>query len=152
MLDRLMKCTGLSKSSAARVLANWVLLDVNELQSDAEAVVGNATFSEHMAWSCRNLSDPRNPFAGIEANDLSCRLGLPSMGRPHYAFGHILSPGSVARKPTAFDGGMYEHWVPGGVTKPHAPCEGKYPVGLPEVVHEANRFKNIYTSIRETSG
>jgi hypothetical protein len=152
LLERLMACAGLTRSNAAALLSNWVLFDSSDLQDEVQTLLGDAKVSQYMTWSYRNAKDQYDPFNGVDLQDLPCRLGLPSMGADHYAFGHMLPAASAPRKPTAFDGGMNEQWIPGGYTLPYGACQPKYSVGLPEVVHEPNRFRNIYTSLKELPG
>ena len=105
--------------------------------------------SLYMMWSFRNPKVPHDPFSGIDLGGLPCRLGLPSFGVPeHVGFGHARREKCKYKKPTAFDAGLGEQWVVGGFTKPLPPCAGKYPKGLPEVVHDAAHFTSIVTELK----
>jgi hypothetical protein len=149
LIRRLCECCGLTIKHAQRKIGHWVSLDFKDLQSEIKDVLGEETITLHLMWSYRNDKKPRDPFFEIEIRDLPCRLGLRSFGSDHYAFGHKLSAGEKAYIPTSFDAGLYEQWEPGGVTKPHDACNTKYPTGLPEVVHNPNKFQNISTRLFE---
>ena len=151
MIRRLCECCGLTRRQALRKLGHWIVLDFRDLQSEIKDILGDEPITLYLImWSYRNNNDPRDPFFGIVKEDLSCQLGLPSFGKEdHYTFGHVLPAGEKAFMPTAFDGGLYDQWEPGGTTKPHDACRTKYPLGLPEVIHKPNRFENISTRLFE---
>lgn len=106
-----------------------------------------ATTARSLMWSYRN-TDPADPFAGIEINDLPCRLALPSYAASeHVAFGHYVSAENRPCVPTFFDAGLSNEWRPGGKTHPLPPCKPKYSEGLPEVVHRPTLFRDISTEL-----
>ncbi|MCU0786225.1 MAG: hypothetical protein MUF81_19695 [Verrucomicrobia bacterium] len=152
LVARLRVCAKISRIKTLRHLADWVGFDVNKLQSEIENLLGDALIGQFVMWSYRNERDAYDPFSGVVVRDLPCRLGLPSFPKEdHYAFGHMM-PDSKARRvrtPTAFDGELYQQWIPGGFTRPHDACKSTYSDGLPEVVHRPNNFKNIYTKLKE---
>jgi hypothetical protein len=104
-----------------------------------------AQITRHLMWSYRNPPHFHEPFLNIDRTDVVCRLGLPTYGGEHIAFGH--QSASAVRIPTSFDAGLIDEWRPGGNTKPLPPCEHKYANGLPEVVHDPNVFHNIATAL-----
>jgi hypothetical protein len=153
-IDRVMEVTQWSEEKTKEFLRDWSSVgnDQGEILSTLSGLFGEKTITEYIMWSYRNTTKGNDPFCGIDPQSLPCRLGLPSFlegGCNHYAFGHLLPSNSRTCKPTCFDSNLCEHWIPGGMTKPHKACITKYPKGLPELVHLPNKFKNIKTNLIE---
>ncbi len=153
--DRIAEALGHDDTvEAEEMLSQFAAHDKDKLADEIEDLgLAESKITRHMMWSYRNEAADDDPFFGIDPQRLPCRLGLPSFldRADHIAFGHLLPTKTKATQPTCLDGGLYEHWIPGGYTKPHDACRKKYPKGLPEVVHRPNKFKNVYTELMEVT-
>lgn len=107
----------------------------------------DSTVCASLMWSYRNPPHYSDPFRDVDLFDLPCRLALPSYGvaREHIAFGHQSPPATFTA--TSFDAELEDRWRSGGMTRPLPDCERKYPVGLPEIVHDPNTFHNVATRL-----
>ncbi|OOQ58277.1 hypothetical protein [Mucilaginibacter pedocola] len=105
------------------------------------------TFYKGIQWSFP-MPSSEDIFANqIAIQKLPCRAGIMGASKK-IIFTHKLSADYNVRKPTSFDAGFYEQFLPNGLTKPLDSCMTE--TGFEEFVHTPNQFFNINPNLYET--
>lgn len=105
---------------------------------------------QYLLWAYRNAAEPSDPFSGLDAAYMPCRLGLDAnAGDIYVAWGIGQLRSSQVSGPTAFDAGIGHmgKWEPGGFTKPDSSCSSM--TGLPEVVLRPPSFRQLAVDFLE---
>lgn len=94
-----------------------------------------------MMWSFQNDKSEKKIFSNLPLRELACILGLDDKTIKESKIAIEHSTTEPILKPTFFDAGINELWIPGGITKPRDECTEHS--GLREFVHKPNVFQNI---------
>lgn len=106
-----------------------------------QILLKDVEIGKFIMWSFMNDSLDENVFSNLQLNEIACILGLDdeTINSQKIAIEHSID--ELIVKPTFFDAGLSEFWIPGGKTKPRSYCNDKS--GLDEFVHKPNTFNNI---------